>query len=170
MHETLTVPLEGVRYLRLESGSTSVGTGFDVDNVTPLKIENLKFGDLILTYEDLNGLTKTILKLNDYNVFDANSNGPIYYGVYNQGSYLERMYASVRSISDKKLLLDISNTEGNLYLNAVGSIQIYLVDEKEKTVSIADISDIIASEDDNFADKVFIRTRANVIKQIVIYR
>ena len=168
---TLTVPKDRAKMLRLIEESISGGTGLDMDNKTPLSLSDLKFGDCILYYEDEKGDTLTILRLNNFNIFEACEEGPVYYGVENMGSYLERMWASVRDINKKKMLLDINHADGDLYLNAVsGSIQYYLVDSETKTVTKASIDSIIYSPYDEYADKIFVRTRAGVIKQIIIYR
>ena len=109
--------------------------------------------------------------MNDYNIFEATEDGPVKYGVQNMGSYLERMWASVRNIDSRKMLLDLSHYDGDLYFNAVSAgIQYYLVDRKTKTVTKAAIEDIIYSPYDEYADKLFVRTRNSAIKQIVIYR
>lgn len=169
--KTLTVPKDNAKLLRFVEDSISEGTGLDFDNKTPLELSDLKFGDCILYYEDEKGETKTILRMNDVNVLEACEAGPVTYGVQNMGSYLERMWASVRSIDKKKMLLDISHADGDLYLNAVSTgIQYYLVDSETKTVTKASIDSIIYSPYDEYADKLFVRTRASAIKQIVIYR
>jgi len=168
---TLTVPKDTAKLMRLVEDSIAEGTRLDYDNETPLTLDDLKFGDCILFYEDDKSLTQTILRLNPINVLDASKDGEIKYGTQNMGSYLDRMWASVRDVDKKKMLLDISHPDGDLYLNAVSvGIQYYLVDSESKTVEKASMDSIIYSPYDEYADKLFIRTRAGAIKQIVIYR
>lgn len=159
-----------VKLMRFEEGSVTSGTFYDYDGVSKLTIDSFKFGDLVLFYEDENGETRTVLKVNDT---DPRTWKHGSYGIQQKGGYLERMYAGVKKATGRKLLLDVSsetNPEREIYANLLGSLQVYLVDFTTQTVRTASFDDIIFSEDDTISDKVFVRTRAYVPKQVVIYR
>lgn len=172
-----TLPItDKTKLLRFEDGSITNGTALHYDDVTPLTVDDFKFGDAVLYAEDERGDVRTLLRVSQYNVADCAADGteegPIYkYGSENRGSYLERTRASVRKIDGRKVLLDVGEGQDNLmWMNLVGSIQVYLVDTEKETVSIASFNDIIASEHDSYADKILIRIRNYVTKQVVIYR
>lgn len=159
-----------VKILRLQNDSLTDATALK-ENGTALSVNDLDFGDLILYDEDkVSKTVSTILKMNDYKIPDCTSNGSVKYGIQNPLSYLERLRGSVRKINKNKFTFDVSDSTGYLYVNVIGSIQIYLVDTLRKSVSVATTADIIYSDDDTLADKVFMRTRNGAIKQIVIYR
>ena len=172
-----TLPIsDKTKLLRFEDGSISNGTALNYDDVTPLTIDDFKFGDAVLYAEDERGDIRTLLRVSQYNASecaaDGTEDGPVYkYGSENRGSYLERTRASVRKIDGRKVLLDVGEGQDNLmWMNLVGSVQVYLVDTEKETVTIASFNDIIASEHDSFADKILIRMRNYVTKQVVIYR
>lgn len=159
-----------VKILRLQNDSLTDATGLK-ENGTALSADDLEFGDCILYDEDkVSKTVSTILKLNDYKISECTSNGEVTYGIQNSLSYLERLRGSVRKINKKKFTFDVSADTGYLYVNLSGTIQIYLVDTARQKVSVATTADIIYSEDDTLADKVFMRTRNGAIKQLVVYR
>ena len=166
----LKINPDRVKFMRFEEGSVTNGTLYKEDGVTKLGIEDFKFGDLVLFYEDDTGETRTVLKMNETDPRTW-KNGS--YGLMHNGGYLERMYGAVLKADGRKLLLDIStetSPERKIYANLLGSLQVYLVDFTTETVRKASFNDIIFSENDSLSDKVFVRTRAYVPKQVVIYR
>lgn len=166
----LRINPDRVKLMRFEEGSVTVGTTLDYDNKSQLEFSDIKFGDLILYYEDNTGETRTVIKINDS---DPRTWKHGSYGIQQKGGYLERMYGAVKTLNGRKLLLDISSAEypdREIYANLLGSLQVYLVDFRTETVSTASFDDIIFSENDAYSDKVFVRTRSYVPKQVVIYR
>ena len=130
----LTINPDRVKLMRFEEGSVTSGTFYDYDNTTLLTMDDYKFGDLILFYEDETGEARTILRLNDT---DPRSWKHGSYGILHKGGYLERMYGGVIKADGRKLLLDVSSEtypERQIYANLLGSLNVYLVDYTTETV------------------------------------
>lgn len=167
----LKINPDRVKFMRFEEDSVTSGTLYKPGSTTEyMGIEDFKFGDLILFYEDDVGETRTVLKLNENDPYKW-KNGS--YGIMHKGGYLERMYGAVLKADERKLLLDVSSEtypERTIYANLLGSLQVYLVDFTTETVRTASFNDIVFSEIDSLSDKVFVRTRSYVPKQVVIYR
>lgn len=131
---------------------------------TLLAPKDLQIGDLLMADQDLQGYADVIYRVNTQPM------AKMTYAAAEVQSYCETTFGYVRSFEDSVLEVQVAKDQGTIIYNLEKSKpKIYICDMKERNVQIGSVNDLLASENEKYASKVFVRTRFGDVKEIIIY-
>ena len=131
-----------------------------------ITLDDFRFGDIIMYDAGSKNKANVLLRINDTDVSTLKEGE---YQVTGMSGYTEFIMGSVRSKNGTKLELDVS-TDPDLYINSRGICYVYLVEMANRNITKVTFDEILASQSDLDADKVFVRIRFGAVKEIYIYR